>query len=98
MNKAGLVGKGLLLCKNVYKQGGIFYVLFLSPKIKYRLTINQYGVIDEHKFFKGFTNVSDNLDREEYSKMFDGDKLVTKVPQSWKNFSLGVVIPHNYLI
>ena len=69
--------------------------MFLAPKIKYCLTINKYGVIDEHKTFKGFTNVSENLDRKEYFKMFEGDKLVAKVPLSWKkSFSQGVVIPH----
>ena len=93
--EAGLVGKNLLQGKNDYKDGGIFYGLFLAPKVKYCLTINKYGVIDEHKTLKGFTNVSDNLDRKEYFKMFGGDKLVAKVPLSWKkSFSQGVVIPH----
>ena len=32
LNKAGLVGKNLLLGKNDYKDGGIFYGLFLAPK------------------------------------------------------------------
>ena len=95
LDKAGLVGKELLQGKNDYKDGGIFYGLFLAPKIKYCLTINKYGVIDEHKTFKGFTNVSDNLDRKEYFKMFEGDKLIAKVPLSWKkSFSQGVVIPY----
>ena len=95
LEKAGLVGKGLLQGKNDYKDGGIFYGLFLAPKIKYCLTINKYGVIDEHKTSKGFTNVFDNLDRKEYFNMANGDKLVAKVPLSWKkSFSQGVVIPH----
>ena len=99
LDKAGLVGKNLLQGKNDYKDGGIWYALFLAPKIKYCLTINKYGVIDEHKTLKGFTNESDNLDREEYFKMFDGDKLVAKVPLSWKkSFSHGVVIPHKMRI
>ena len=95
LDKAGLVGKNLLQGKNDYKDGGIFYGLFLAPKIIYCLTINKYGVIDEHKTFKRFTNVSDNLNRKEFFKMVDGDKLVAKVPLSWKkSFSQGVVIPH----
>ena len=95
LDKAGLVGKGLLQGKNDYKDGGIFYGLFLAPKMKYCLTINEYGVINEHKTFKGFTNVSDNLDRKDYFKMFNGDKLVAKVSLSWKkSFSMGVVILH----
>ena len=95
IDKAGLVGKNLLQGKNDYKDGGIFYGLFLAPKIKYCLNIIKYGVIDEHKTFKGFTNMSDNLDRKQYFKMFGGDKLIAKVPLSWKkSFSQGVVIPH----
>ena len=95
LEKAGLVGKNLLQGKNDYRDGGIFYGLFLAPKIKYCLTINKYGVVDEHKTFKGFSNVSDNLNRKEYFKMAGGDKLVAKVPLSWKkSFNQGVVIPH----
>ena len=82
LDKAGLVGKALIQGKTDYKDGGIFYGLFLAPKIKYRLTINKYGVIDEQKTFEGITNVSDNLDRKEYSKMLDSDKLRAKVPLS----------------
>ena len=94
-DKAGLVGKNLLQGKNDYKDGGIWYALFLAPKIKYCLIIKKYGNIDEKKCFKGFTNVSDNLNRKEYFKMADGDNLIAKVPISWKkSISQGVVIPH----
>ena len=54
-----MVGKSLLQGKNDYKDGGIFYGLFPAPKKIYCLTINKYGVIDEHKTFKGVPNVSD---------------------------------------
>ena len=64
LDKGGWVGKNLLQGKNDYKDGGIFYGLFLAPKIKFCLTIDKYGFIDEHKTFKGFTNVSDKLDRK----------------------------------
>ena len=60
-----MVGRNLLPAKNDYTGGGIFYGLFLAPKIKYFSTINKYGVINEHKTFKEFTNVSENLDRRE---------------------------------
>ena len=95
LNKGGLVGKKLLQGKNDYRDGGIFYGLSLAPKIKCHLTINKYGVIDEHKTFKGFSNVSDNLNRKEFFKIVDGDNLIAKVPLSWKkSFSQGVIIPH----
>ena len=86
LNEAGLVGKILLQGKNDYKDDGIFYGLFLAPKLKFCLTINRYGVNDEHKTFKGLTN--ENLDGKECFKMFNGEKLITKVPLSWKKVSV----------
>ena len=95
LDKTGLVGKNQLQGKNDYKERGIWYALFLAPKMKYCLTINKYGVTDEHRTFKGFTNVSDNLDRKEYFNMANGGKLIAKVPLSWKkSFSQGVIIAH----
>ena len=41
LDTAGLVGKILLQGKNDYGDGGIFYALFLAPKIKYCLTIKK---------------------------------------------------------
>ena len=62
--------------------------------MKYCLAINKCGIIDEHKTFKGFMNVSDNLNRKEYFIMADGGKLIAKALSSWKNsFSQSVVIP-----
>ena len=90
-----MVGKNRLQGKNDYKEGGIWYGLFLAPKINYCLTINKFGIIDDYKTFKGFTNVNDNLDRKKNFNMANGGKLVAKVPLSWKkSFSQGVVIPH----
>ena len=71
-----MVGKNLLQGKNDYKDGGIWFPLFPAPKIKYCLTKKKYGVTDEHKTFKGFLNVYDNLDKKEFFKMFEGDKLI----------------------
>ena len=73
--------------KRLQRRGNILRVVSSTQK--------KYCVIDEHKTFKGFTNVSDNLDIKEYFKMLDGDKLTAKVPLSWKKgFSHGVIIPH----
>ena len=77
-----MVGKSLLQGKNDFKDGGLFYGLFLAPKINFCVTIIKSGVYDEHKTFKGLTNVFDNLDRKEYFKMFDGVELIAKVPLS----------------
>ena len=69
--------------------------MFLAPKIKYCLTVNKNGVRDKDKTFKGLANLSENLDKNEYFKMFSGNNLEAKVPVSWKkSFSMGVVIPY----
>ena len=82
--------------KNDYgENSGIWYGLFLAQKINFCLLIKKIGTIDEHKTFKGFTNVSDNLDRKECFNMADGGKITASVPLRWKkSFSQGVVIPH----
>ena len=52
-------------------------------------------IYQKKKTFKGFRDISDKLDRKECFNMADGDKLVAKLPLSWKkSFSHGVVIPH----
>ena len=95
LDKAGLVGKALLQGKNDYRDGGIFYGLFLAPKIKRCLTVNRYGIVDKKKCLKGFTNVSEKLNRKEFFNIADGKNLIAKVPlSSRKSFSQGVVIPH----
>ena len=98
LDKAGFVGKNQLQEKNNHKDGGIWYGLFVAPKKTNCLTINninKFGVVDEHKTFKGFTNVSNNLDKKVFFNMAHGGKLIAQVPLSWKkSFNQGVVIPH----
>ena len=64
LDKAGLKRKSLLQGKNDYKDGGIWFGVFSARKIKYCLTIIKYVVIDEHKTFNGFPNVSGNLNKK----------------------------------
>ena len=94
LDKANLVGKNLCQGKNDYKTGGIIYGLFLAPKIKYCLTIEACGIIQEHKTFKGFNNSKRLLDRSQYFKMKEGEKISAMSPRSWKkSFINGIVIP-----
>ena len=94
LNEAGFVGSNLCQGKNDYGDGGIFFGLFLAPKIKYCLTINEFGVIEEHKTFKGFGDVNRLLDSKKYFEMKEGKSVSSKFPLSWKkSFSDGVVIP-----
>ena len=79
LDKANLVGEQLGQGKNDYKTGGIFYGLFLAPKIKYCLTIDDYGIIQGHKTFKGFNDSKRLLARSQYFKMIEGKKSICTV-------------------
>ena len=94
LDKANLVGDNLCQGKNDYKSGGIFFGLYLAPKIKYCLTIDEYGIIKEHKTFKGVNDSKRLLDRSQYFKMKEGEKISAILPKSWKkSFDNGVIIP-----
>ena len=62
LDKANLVGEELCQSKKDYKSGGIFYSLFSSPKI-YCLTIDEFGIVQEHKTLKGFNDSKRSLNR-----------------------------------
>ena len=67
--------------KKDYKTGGIFYGLFLAPKILYCLTIDHYDIFQEDKTFKVFNDSKRLLDRSQFFKMMEGKKnsYVTKI-------------------
>ena len=66
LDKAKLVVEGLCQGKNDYKTGGIFYGLFLAHEIKYCSTIDNYGIIQEHKTSKSFNDSKQLLDRSHF--------------------------------
>ena len=82
LNEAGFVGSNLCQGKIDYDLGGILFGLFLAPKIKYCLTINEFGVIEEHKTFKGFGDVNRLLDSKKYFEMKEGKTVSGSFPLS----------------
>ena len=94
LDKTNLVEEELCRGKNDYKTGGIFYGLFLAPKIKHCLTIDDYGIIQEHETFKGFNDSERLLDRSQNFKMIEGKKVSAFLPKSWKkSFDTGIIMP-----
>ena len=65
LQKANLVGKDLCQGNDGYDTGRILYSLFLAPKIKYCLTVDEFGFIEEHKTFKGFMDSKRLLDHSQ---------------------------------
>ena len=74
LDKAELLGKESCQGKKDYKRGVIFYALFLAPKIKYCLTISEFGIIEEHKTFERFKNSKLFLDRSQYFHLIESKK------------------------
>ena len=75
LDNAFLVAKKFCQGRNDYESGGVFYGLFLAPKLKYCLTNNEFGIKKEHKTFKGFNDSKQLLDRSHYFNMIDGKKI-----------------------
>ena len=98
LDKANLVGEGLCQSKRDNKTGGILYGLFLAPKIKYCLTLDGYGIIKEHKTFKGFDDSKQLLDRSQYFKMIEGKKVSAMLPRSWKKSFNSEIVLANFSI
>ena len=82
MDNTNLVGEDLCQGKNDLQSGFVFYGLFLAPKIKDVLTINESGVIQENKPFRGFNDSKRLLDRSQYFKMIEGKKVYALLPKS----------------
>ena len=95
LDKANLVGEGLCRGKNDLQLGFIIYGLFLAPKIKYVLPINECGNVQENRAFKGFNNSKRLLDRSQYFEWIEGKKISAMLPRSWKkSFDSGIIIPN----
>ena len=85
LDKAKLVGEELCQGKNDYKSGGIFYGLFLAPKIKYCLTIDNYGIMQKHKTFERLNDCKRPLDCFQKFKMIEGKKHLRCCLKAGKN-------------
>ena len=75
LDKTILVRKHLCQGKNDYKTDGTFYGLFLAPKTKYCLTIDEDGHIQQHMTFKGLNDSKRLLDRSQCFDMLEGKKI-----------------------
>ena len=89
MDKAYLVGEGLCQFKSDYETVGFFYGLFLATKMKYCLTIDNYGFTQEHKSFEVFKDSNQLLDRSQKCKMIKGRKTSALLPKSCKKTFVG---------
>ena len=90
----GFIGKELFQSKNDSGDARIIYGLFLAPKIKYCLVINEIGVISQKTTFKGYDN---NISRVGFKDLLDLErgKMVRNLSKlNWERELYGVEQPH----
>ena len=62
--------------------------------MNYCLTIDEYGIIQQHRTFKWFNDSKRLLDRSRYLNMVESKKISAMLPSSWKkSFNNGIIIP-----
>ena len=96
METKGLNGKNLYQWKNDYGKGGILYGLFLAPKIKYCIVIDENGILSPKTTFKRYDQNMVRLIFKEFLDLERGDIILGKSKPNWKSDLLGVKIPLEY--
>ena len=94
----GLVGKDLFQCKNDYgENAGIVYGLFLAPKVKYCIIIDENGVLNRKTTFKGYNQNIKNITFKDFLNLEQGKTLTNISKLKWKRELGGIKIPHRRL-
>jgi len=92
LDAAGYVGGELCQGKNDYGNGGIIFAMFIAPKVKYCITVDEQGRLSEKKTFKGYSQ--DKVKVEDFLKLYSGKTLSTTVNKPWKrSLETGISIP-----
>ena len=94
-NDKGLIGKNLGQSKNDYgDSAGIVCGLFLAPKVKYCIIIDQFGVISAKTTFKGYNQNINAITFKDYLNLERGQSIINRSKLKWKRDITGVQIPH----
>ena len=81
--------------KNDYKRGSIFYAFVPAPKTKFCLFLDEYGIIQQQRSFKGFDETEGKIKRNQNFEMIIWNKIPIVVSLNWKKkFSKGSVLPN----
>ena len=89
----GLNGKDLYQSKNDYGTGGILFGLFLAPKIKYCIVIDENGILSQKTTFKGYDQNMVRLNFKDFLDLDRGDIILGKSKLNWKRDLHGVKVP-----
>ena len=71
-----MVGKDLFQSKDDYGESpGIVYGLFLAPKVKYCIVIDENGILSQKTTFKGFNQDIRNITFKDFLNLEQGKRL-----------------------
>ena len=90
----GFVGKSLGLGENDCGNSGIFYALFLSPKVEFCLGIDDFGVISAQRMFKGYSEEHRMIKLNEFISLSEGKSVSGRFSIDWTKTFEGIKIPH----
>ena len=95
LTEKGLIGKDLFQSKNDYGENvGIVYGLFLTPKVKYCIVIDENVILSQKTAFKGFNQNNNNKTFEDFLDLEQGKTLKNISKLKWKRELAGIKIPH----
>ena len=98
LKEKGLIGKDLWQSKNDYgDNAGIIYGLFLAPKVKHCIIIDENGVLSQKSTFKGFNQNINKITFKDFLNLERGLTLKNRSKLKWKREILGTKIPHRKL-
>ena len=96
ISKKGLVGKDLFQSKNDYGwNAGVVYGLFVAPKVKYCIIINDYGILSQKTTFKGLNQNINNITFKDFPDLEQGKTTKNISKLKWKRELAGFKIPHH---
>ena len=98
LDENGLIGKNLWQSKNDYgDSAGIVYGLFLAPKVKYCIVIDENGVLSQKTTFKGFNQIINDITFKDFLDLEKGLTIENRSKLKWKRDLAGIKILHRKL-
>ena len=97
LKEKSLVGKDLFQSKNNYGYAGIVSGLFLAPKIKYCIVIDDNGLLQQKVTFKGRDREISKIGFKDFLIMEKGLIVRNTSKLNWKRDLLGVKVPHRVI-
>ena len=98
LDRNGLIGKKFRQSKNDYgDNAGIIYGLFLAPKVKYCIVIDENGILSQKTTFKGFSQNINYITFKDFLYLEKGLTVKNRSNPKWKRELAGIKIPHRKL-